>query len=140
MMFSLAKRSKQQGISLLEVMLSLAIIAVILVMATRYYKVAQQSQQVSNALSLIGGIISAETQYAVANNNAYTADMNALKSGGYLPSNFGNNPWGAPILLTPQGSTIVIRFDNVPPGPCAVLQKTLDNSLCNGSTFTVPVQ
>ena len=54
-------RSKQRGISLLEVLLSLSVIAIILVMATRYYRSAQQSQQVSNAVSMISGIVTAET-------------------------------------------------------------------------------
>ena len=38
---------KQAGISLLEVMLSLSIIAVILVMATRYYFLASNAQRVN---------------------------------------------------------------------------------------------
>ena len=61
------KRSGQRGISLLEVMLSLSIIAIILVMATRYFRTANQSQQITNAVSMISGIVTAETQYAASN-------------------------------------------------------------------------
>lgn len=58
---------KQRGIGLLELMLSIAIISVLLIMATRYYQNATQGKDISNSVSILGGIIAAETQYSSMN-------------------------------------------------------------------------
>lgn len=120
---------KQRGISVLEVMLSLAIIAVILVMATRYYKTAQQSQQVKNALNILGGIVSAEVDYAATNSNAYDLNIEDLSTKGYLPPGIGgsgttpgNDPWGNKILLGPGANGgFMITFSSVPSNACQEL-------------------
>ena len=58
------KRLKRiTGISLLEVMLSLSIIAVILLMATRYYSVAQNASEIDEARHVIGATVSALQSY-----------------------------------------------------------------------------
>lgn len=146
MMLSLTRKSKQRGISLLEVMLSLAIIAIILVMAVRYYRTAQQSQQVSNAISLMNGIVAAETQYAIGNSNQYTTDILALIRGGYYPGNPTNpvapsDPWGNPIGLAKGSAGFQVQFPGVPSTSCAALDNVIKNeavttSGCSGSGST----
>ena len=49
-------QKRQLGIGLLELMLSLAIIAILLVMATRYYLTASQSSDVNEVISNIQGV------------------------------------------------------------------------------------
>lgn len=138
---------KQRGISVLEVMLSLAIIAVILVMATRYYKTAQQSQQVKNALNMVGGIVDAEVDYAAANSNAYNGSIEDLSTKGYLPPGIGgtgatagNDPWGNPIgLQTNSGGGFTITFTQVPVNTCNELasivnQQQVQTATCGAGT------
>jgi len=143
MMLSLNIKSKQRGISLLEVMLSLAIIAIILVMAVRYYRTAQQSQQVSNAISMMNGIVAAQTQYAIANANQYALSMTDLIKGGYYPGNPAspvapNNPWGQPISLAKGSAGFQVVFPGVPSTTCTALDNVIKNeavttSGCSGS-------
>lgn len=63
------KQTLQRGISLLEVMLSLSIIAVILVMATRYYETAHRSNELNKVTEQIGAIEAAINQYKTNNGN-----------------------------------------------------------------------
>ncbi len=137
-------RSKQRGISLLEVLLSLSVIAIILVMATRYYRSAQQSQQVSNAVSMISGIVTAETQYKAANNNTFV-DLATLVTKGYLPPNFGTDPWGGTLSVTEAGGEYTIASTStIPPNTCTMLNTTLAQSAssggCDGGKLSVNYQ
>lgn len=133
------RRSKQRGISLLEVLLSLSVIAIILVMATRYYKSAQQSQQVSNALSMLSGIVTAETQYAAANGNTYitgTVKGSTLTTAGYLPANFGTDPWGNAITIGSASPGYTISIGPMPAETCAILKGMVDSGSANSSVCT----
>lgn len=117
----------QRGISVLEVMLSLAIIAIILVMATRYYKSASQSQQVSNGLSVLHGIVAAETSYATANNNAYGGGILVLIGDGYLPKSLQYDPWGGQIGVQANTGSFTVTFTMVPSGVCNALTGIMQN-------------
>lgn len=142
------RRSKQSGISLLEVLLSLSIIAIILVMATRYYKSAQQSQQLANAVSMIGGIVTAQTQYASANNNAYAPDLKTLSDAGYLPKNFGTDPWGKQITLSAASPGYTINMSTLPSNQtCQILAGMINSgsgvnttAACSGVAFSATYQ
>lgn len=123
---------KQRGISLLEVLLSLSVIAVILVMATRYYSSAQQSQQVSNMVSMVSGIVTAETQYKVAHSNSL-APINILVTQGYLPNDFGKDPWGGTLSVTTTASPYTISSDSkIPDNACTLLNGMLQGSALSG--------
>lgn len=144
------RRSKQSGISLLEVLLSLSVIAIILVMATRYYKSAQQSQQASNALSILSGIVTAETQYAAANGNQYaTGTINKdhpLVKNGYLPSNFGTDPWGGTITIgtVSAGGYSITLSGPIPTQTCSILAGMVNSgsgsASCNGTSLVANYQ
>ena len=51
--------TKQQGISLLEVLLSLGIIAIVLVMVIKYFFVANRNDKISTVRQQIGEVVSA---------------------------------------------------------------------------------
>ncbi len=48
-------QQKQYGIGLLEIMLALVIIAILLIMATRYYLVASDHRKVNDMISIVSG-------------------------------------------------------------------------------------
>jgi type II secretory pathway pseudopilin PulG len=152
-----SSRNKTRGIGLLELMLSLAIIAILLVMATRYFLVANESQKINNAVSIANGFAGAEAQYAT-HNNVYTNSIKTLIDGNYLPSSFGGgtaedgkgaNPWGGDLTLALNGSSpgFIMTFTKVPmgtqnPTTCAKLAQTINGSgkgmaVCSGGVVTV---
>ena len=120
----------QRGIGLLELMLSLAIIAILLVMATRYFGAARRSQQTAAAITVVQAIMAAASNYALANNNSTSkiTGMSGLINSGYLPeSTSPNGPWGGPITVAAGGvsgypASVKVGIPNVPDAAsCAAL-------------------
>lgn len=137
MLMSITNRHNQQGIGLLELMLSLAIISVLLVMATRYYKSADQGQKISNSISLINGIAGAGAQYLNANPDKTFQDLTPLIADHYLPDNFKTikSPWGTDIFATGTGGQVTVTFKAVPGAPCRILKSSLsgtEGTTCGG--------
>jgi Tfp pilus assembly protein PilE len=127
--------TKQRGIGLLELMLSIAIIAILLIMATRYYQNATQGKNISNTISMVGGYIAAEVQYATLHTNGYTSDITQLN----LPIGFTStphDPWGGNVSLTGTTSTmLVINMTGVPAAVCNnILLVMIQNN--TGATVT----
>jgi type II secretory pathway pseudopilin PulG len=110
----------KKGIGLLELMLSLAIIAILLIMATRYYQSASNSQRVSQALDMFSAIKGAvKTYYTSSSPNALPQTIGDLVSGGYLPTSYQDagasttshiSPWGTNVVYTPAGSTFTVSM------------------------------
>ena len=125
------RHSRQRGISLLEVLLSLSVIAIILVMATRYYRSANQSQQASNALSIISGVVTAETAYSAAN-SAYVFDIGTLNTDGYLPKSAMTDPWGGQVTVTKPTSGGGFQVSLAGPIPNTTTCMALDAMVKNG--------
>lgn len=135
----IANRNKQRGIGLLELMLSLAIISVLLVMATRYYKSADQGQKVNNSISLITGIAGAAAQYVNAHPDTTALTIDTLVDQNYLPANFKGlkNPWGGDVQLAVSGGSVTVTFTKVFAATCKILESTLSGAKCDGTTLTV---
>ncbi len=122
----------QRGIGLLELMLSLAIIAILLVMATRYFASARQGQQVAGAISMIQAVAAASQNYFIAHNNTFSnMGLSSLKSGNYLPTNSSvNGPWGGQIQVqggsdSAHPTAVKITIPNVPGAACNELMGAL---------------
>ncbi len=84
---------KQMGIGLLELMLSLAIIAVLLVMATKYYQQARMNQQINEAISLSQAIVAASANWVIGRDGYSGLSMDELINNAYLPAGSKRNPW-----------------------------------------------
>jgi len=91
--------NKQNGIGLLELMLALAIIAMMMVAASKYYKSTQLANRVQSAVESMQILYAASERY-VLDGGIYSSagDLVAdpLKSRGYLPQDFVG-PWGSSI-------------------------------------------
>ena len=90
------------------------IIAILLVMATRYFIAANESQKVNNAVSMIHGIVGGAANYKIANNGSYVnMSITNLVNGKYIPENFGGsdkngtgaNPWGGSLAVSGASAT-----------------------------------
>lgn len=138
-MLKFNSKKRSLGIGLLELMLSLAIIAVLLIMATRYYSSASNSQKITAATGMINAIKAAAASYLSGYPAGVTSlTLTTLVNGGYLPSTFisgsngsgaTTNPWGNSISIskiTPQNITISVTTpDN---GVCQQLQQQVISS------------
>jgi len=116
---------KQYGIGLLELMLSLTIIAILLVAATRYYQSTQTSRQIEIAMDSIQAVYAATQQYYNDNGSA-PKTLQDLKNNAMLPSNFDTfaNPWGGKVTASnPSQNELLLTFQTtVPAGACNNIQ------------------
>lgn len=99
-------KKKLLGIGLLELMLSLAIIAVLLVMATRYYAAVRNEQQTNEAVTMVQQIMgAADNWYATYHDFSVGKGINisALINLGMLPPNFQTSPWGTQFEIVSNG-------------------------------------
>lgn len=140
------------GISLLELMLSLAIIAILLVMATRYFTLARSIQQTNEAVNMLQTTMTAVDNWfwtfkkfkGTPNGDISVANLVSMN---LLPKDFARqqiNPWGGNLFVVAQGDTRVsIELDNVSFRDCKTLQNSMAKkdltSFCpqQGNTFIV---
>ncbi len=123
-MINFNNRKNQRGISLLEVMMSLAVIALILVLATRLYRVVQISSQSDSLLHSISSIVAAQTSYATAN-GTYTTYANLVP--GYLPQSATVDPWGNTLALAINANGYTLTVTAIPALVCANVNPKLAN-------------
>jgi type II secretory pathway pseudopilin PulG len=133
MLMKLNNKYRQRGIGLLELMLSLAIIALLLIMATRYYTTATQSQQVSSAVSMIQGIRAGAHVYYSQGGTPATLTMKALMDAGLVPKEFGavgGSPWQSTMTLAAAADKPpILTIPNVPAAACTMLGNMLKNQM-----------
>lgn len=129
---------KIKGISLLEVMLSLAIIAIILVMATRFFASALMGSNVNVAAQEFGQIKAKLNSMAAAEGTPIvaTATMATLCTAGLDEkicgaNNGGNtNPWGGSFSL----ATGCLSISGIPTQAACGSLATNINGTCTGGT------
>jgi type II secretory pathway pseudopilin PulG len=110
-MKKLTGQLKQAGISLLEVLLSLAIISIILVMAMQYFTTAGNNQKLNMVRTFVGADMAAIQSYGINNSGDYTGlDWQPLIDGGYLTNDTKNlNCSGDTcVQVTPWGKNVTI--------------------------------
>lgn len=132
-------RRKQRGIGLLELMLSLSIIAILLVMATRYYDNASYSNKINNGISQVNAIAAAMYNYKNVHGN-YTATIQDLINDGWLPTTFSAanaNPWGGSLAVSSPGNGFTVQVNAIPnqssggTGACSAMKALINNNTNN---------
>jgi type II secretory pathway pseudopilin PulG len=150
---------KNRGIGLLELMLSLSIIAVLLIMATRYYSSSSQAKKIADVNDQIGIIQNAGNRWLLthadysAGTNLITATTNFkdFVDRNYLPSTYYDtvaktsiikHPWGGDITVLFTSPTMSITLKNVPNEVATKLQSQYKSILCQTNatnpTLTCP--
>lgn len=103
------------GVTLLEIMLVLAIAALIIVMSIRFYQSASNSSKVNAAMSTLQAIVAAEETYY----NANAAWDTASKVAGYLPGGvMPQSPWTG-TTSTGAGTAPAVYTITIPGAPGA---------------------
>lgn len=127
-------KKMQRGIGLLELMLSLAIIAILLIMATRYYQSASNNQNINQAVDMVNAVKSAVKNYMNSNlNSTAYPTVTQLEAAGYLPDNYASsataNPWNGSICVSKaDGPT---TCGSQAGGSFGVALSGLPGSICN---------
>ncbi|MCB1827055.1 MAG: type II secretion system protein, partial [Coxiellaceae bacterium] len=147
------KIKNQRGISLFEVLCSLGIIAIILVMAAKYFFVANRNDKVNVVRQQIGAVVSAIESWK-AEHATYSATpsltVGTLSEQGFLANssllvNAGtanatlNNPWGYSIRITNVSDNGVDIQTTLPSiNECRALRNSYpDAQNCTSGQFTL---
>lgn len=117
------------GVTLLEIMLVLAIAAMIIVMSVRYYQSASASQQANAVLQQIQGITAAADGLAQATGSYSAASVSSATLAPLVPGGSASGfitPWGTTIAISGVGaSSYQVDLGNTPSGVCPLLVSKL---------------
>lgn len=123
----------QNGIGLLELMLSLGIIAILLVMATRYFVVTSRNEKVNRAVSQINSVIAAVGNWKGSKPTYANLSVTELNKYGLLAAadvsvtGSGQNttaviisPFNTNATVTPgkENNSFIITYDGIPSWAC----------------------
>ena len=127
-------KKTQQGIGLLELMLTVLVIVSILFIATRYFKTASSQSKVSQAVSQIKVLTKASYQWVEGEHSFVEPDAVSVKNlvnNGFLDTRFllqNSNPWHGGYLLAPDEKNknrVVVSLANIPIKSCEALIEML---------------
>lgn len=124
---------KNAAITLLELMLSLAVIAILLIAAMRYFESTRSSQRVNDGIrTMQTAMQAADNWYATF--KSYTSPtapggtitVAELIKMNIVPADFATNPWGGAVTITANDANHVsIELTEVSTGDCEQLQAIL---------------
>lgn len=130
--------NKNRGISLLEVMLSLAIIAVILVMATRYFGIASKESLVNQATQQISEIRQGYARWQTDRGAITGVTLAQLQTAGYITAQTATTPNplpGGALTTDPAAGTMTVTVPNN--AQCENLAGRFNTTCGGGTTFKV---
>lgn len=148
-MKTLSKQLKQAGISLLEVLLSLGIIAIILSFAVQYFVLSSNHQKLNIVRNFVGSDMAAIQSYGINNSGFGNLNWDALYSGGYLSANKGFScesdgsscsqvtPWGSNVSLVLEGSNVIITVPLPSTALCNNFQQSYGNDIVDCSNTPI---
>jgi len=111
---------KMLGITLLEILLVLAIAAMIIVMSVRYYQSSTASQQANSALEQIQAITAAADGMAQSSGTYNSVSTSSVKL--LMPNGIMTTSWGGDIKVSnPSQTSYDVSLDATPPSVCQML-------------------
>lgn len=112
------------GVTLLEVMLVLAIAAMIIVMSVRYYQSANSNQQANSVIQQIAAIVAQANSLAIPTGSYSGVTSTTLAP--LLPGNGFQTPWGTTMTFNTSGtSAFTIVSPGTPAGVCPLVTTKL---------------
>lgn len=140
MKFMSTVKRKQSGISLLEVLLSLSIISIILVMATRYFFIATESNRINLVRQQVGSVIAAISSWKNQNPVYDGLSISSLYNDGFLAKSTSivqagdqvslYDPWGKVIVVSSvqNRADITLTLPNL--NDCKKLKNSFNDATC----------
>jgi type II secretory pathway pseudopilin PulG len=115
------------GVTLLEIMLVLAIAAMVIVMSIRYYQSATSSQQANAALQQIQAVTAAIDSIAQGAGGYTTSNIASPNVLPLLPKNGLTTPWNSQITIGAPSSptTYEVTVKSTPAAVCPILKAKL---------------
>src|SRR3990167_3460539 len=92
-------KSSTLGVTLLEIMLVLAVAAMIIVMSIRYYQSATSSQQANAVLQMIQNITASADGMAQGSGSYMQGGVDTASIQALMPNNSLTTPWGSTITI-----------------------------------------
>lgn len=121
---------KLLGVTLLEIMLVLAIAALIIVMSVRYFQSASISQQAVAFTSQLQAIAAAENSLS----QGVGAYVNSSSLTNILPAGGLTAPWGGSVHVAASTGTFTVTTENkVQAGVCTLVKSQLLSTQGGGS-------
>jgi type II secretory pathway pseudopilin PulG len=125
------------GVTLLEIMLVLAIAAMIIVMSIRYYQSATTSQQANAVLEQIQAIAAAADSLAQSTGSYADANISNTVIQPLLPKNGLQTPWGTAITVAQtSATTYTVKVGTMPQGICVLVSTRLQANAHYGNPPT----
>lgn len=113
------------GVTLLEVMLVLAIAAMIIVMSVRYYQSAQAANQANSIVQAVTGVVAASDSLAQAS-GSYVGTVSTANVQALVPTNSMTTPWGtAMTIAVNSASSYTLTVPGVPQNVCPLMRSKL---------------
>lgn len=109
--------SRMSGVTLLEIMLVLAVAAMIIVMSIKYYNSAISSEQTNSLLQSIQAIQASEDTLAQTTGSYGVTTASGLN----LPASALYQPWGGTMTISSGTTSFVINLSNVPSYVCKLV-------------------
>jgi Tfp pilus assembly protein FimT len=114
-------RKSIAGVTLLEIMLVLAIAAMVIVMSVRYYQSASLNQKMNATLDSVTGIMAGGESVLAAVGTL--SNISSAQLAPYMPNSaMPSSPWGGAMTIATSGAnSYVITIPNVPSEACTPL-------------------
>lgn len=125
------------GVTLLEILLVLAIAAMIIVMSVRYYQSATSSQQANSTMQQIQAITAAADGLAQSTGSYSAGGVTTPTVQALVPQNSMTTPWGTSITVpTATATTYTVTIPAVPSAVCPLIVSKLQANNHYATTAT----
>lgn len=114
------------GVTLLEIMLVLAIAAMIIVMSVKYYQSASTSQSTNAAMQSIQALTAAAD--GIAQGDGTYTEVKEANIQAIAGTNTLNLPWGTTMSLGASTGSYTVSLPSTPPAVCTSLKLKLQSN------------
>lgn len=124
----LTTKQRSTGIGLLELMLSLLVIAIIIFTATKYFTLTSENLRVAQAGEMVNNITDASYKWSQGQPDFTNVSIQALNLSGFLPNDYDKGPWpGSTISIAPDSTKqkIVITITGMTATACQNLAEKM---------------